>query len=67
MVCLIAPVTNDSDVQESQKLGSVCLKRGRGGDQAHGYKRSHQRLTRLCYPYTGNRTLHTALDWTGLD
>eukprot|EP00976_Prorocentrum_cordatum_P061768 1176438-Prorocentrum_minimum.AAC.3 len=24
---LIAPVTNDSDVQESQQLGSVCRKR----------------------------------------
>eukprot|EP00976_Prorocentrum_cordatum_P062799 1176862-Prorocentrum_minimum.AAC.3 len=23
MVCLITPVTNDSDVQDSQKLGSV--------------------------------------------
>eukprot|EP00959_Pyramimonas_sp_CCMP1952_P304215 6367077-Pyramimonas_sp.AAC.1 len=28
MVCLIAPVTNDNDVQDSQKLGSVCFKRG---------------------------------------
>eukprot|EP00959_Pyramimonas_sp_CCMP1952_P310417 6496386-Pyramimonas_sp.AAC.1 len=28
MVCLIAPVTNDSDVQDSQKQGSVRLKRG---------------------------------------
>eukprot|EP00959_Pyramimonas_sp_CCMP1952_P219924 4597971-Pyramimonas_sp.AAC.1 len=28
MVCLVAPVTNDSDVQDSQKLGSVCFKRG---------------------------------------
>ena len=25
MVCLIAPVTNNSDVQDSQKLGSVRL------------------------------------------
>eukprot|EP00976_Prorocentrum_cordatum_P063090 1176976-Prorocentrum_minimum.AAC.1 len=30
MVCLIAPVTNNSDVQDSQKLGSVCFKRGLG-------------------------------------
>eukprot|EP00976_Prorocentrum_cordatum_P063982 1177297-Prorocentrum_minimum.AAC.3 len=28
MVCLVAPVTNDSDVQNSQKQGSVCFKRG---------------------------------------
>eukprot|EP00976_Prorocentrum_cordatum_P112240 1195500-Prorocentrum_minimum.AAC.21 len=28
MVCLIAPVTNNSDVQDSQKPGSVCFKRG---------------------------------------
>eukprot|EP00976_Prorocentrum_cordatum_P044123 892845-Prorocentrum_minimum.AAC.1 len=28
MFCLIAPVTNTSDVQDSQKLGSMCFKRG---------------------------------------
>eukprot|EP00976_Prorocentrum_cordatum_P052715 1063429-Prorocentrum_minimum.AAC.1 len=28
MVCLIAPVTNNSKVQDSQKPGSVCFKRG---------------------------------------
>eukprot|EP00959_Pyramimonas_sp_CCMP1952_P373719 7826744-Pyramimonas_sp.AAC.1 len=28
MVCLVAPVTNTSDVQDPQKLGAVCFKRG---------------------------------------
>eukprot|EP00959_Pyramimonas_sp_CCMP1952_P035243 738391-Pyramimonas_sp.AAC.1 len=37
MVCLIAPVTNDSDVQDSQKLGSVRLDT-RGGLPIMGLK-----------------------------
>eukprot|EP00976_Prorocentrum_cordatum_P088244 1187233-Prorocentrum_minimum.AAC.1 len=50
MVCLIAPVTNESDVQDSQKLGSVCRKRGLVWRSRGDGSGSDRRRVRILHP-----------------